>query len=98
MNMFMPLIVLSALAIASSAPLQPEPHAVKAPDLIYIPALSMGYNDQEILIKEIGSDGELGDTCWTHSNGEVAMSGITNIDGSVVYDDAPDYSRCASMD
>jgi hypothetical protein len=52
----------------------------------------------ENLVTEIGQDGELGETCWTHQNGEIAKSGIIKPDGSIVYDDAPDYSRCASMD
>jgi hypothetical protein len=97
MNILLPLAaIMATLATPSSAPLPNE-----EPSPVIINAVYTTFDEpvqESELLMEIGSDGELGGTCWTYMNGEIARSGIIKPDGTIVYDDAPDYSRCTPMD
>ncbi len=78
--------------------LQTNVEVVAAPDMLFVPAVFTQAEGPEKLLAEIGQDGPLGDTCWSHQNGEIAFSGIIKPDGTIVYDEAPDMTRCPSMD
>ena len=77
---------------------QTNVEVVAAPDMLFVPAVLTQAEGPEELLTEIGQDGPLGDTCWSHQNGEIAFSGIIKPDGAIVYDEAPDMARCPSMD